>query len=133
MSESASEQDPQTSRDEGGLSDLQTFLGRYETERGTGAERPLMAYMAELQHLARTWLSPGTETAAGDEEVDGAWLRLVINAEGVVPPGARVVLPDGSRGVVMGPGDPMDAWRPSVLVGGRVVIPDLPVRLGAER
>ena len=68
MSESASEQDPQTSRDEGGLSDLQTFLGRYETERGTGAERPLMAYMAELQHLARTWLSPGTETAAGDEE-----------------------------------------------------------------
>lgn len=71
--------------------------------------------------------------AAGDEEVDGAWLRLVINAEGVVPPGARVVLPDGSRGVVMGPGDPMDAWRPSVLVGGRVVIPDLPVRLGAER
>lgn len=71
--------------------------------------------------------------AAGDEEVDGAWLRLVINAEGVVPPGARVVLPDGSRGVVMGPGDPMDAWRPSVLVGGRVVIPDLPVRLGGER
>ncbi|MEC7521559.1 MAG: hypothetical protein VYE22_16890 [Myxococcota bacterium] len=71
--------------------------------------------------------------AAADETVDGAWLRLVINAEGVLPPGARVVLSDGSPGLVMGPGDPMDAWRPSVLVAGRVVIPDAPVRLGGER
>ena len=71
MSESASEQDPQTKRDDGSASDLQTFLERYETERGTGSERPMMAYMGELQELARTWVSPGAETVVSGADGEG--------------------------------------------------------------
>lgn len=57
------------------------------------------------------------------------WLRIVIHAFGVVPPGARVRLADGRIGVVLDAGLPGDPMRPLVLVGSETVRPTEPVRL----
>jgi hypothetical protein len=58
--------------------------------------------------------------ACGDEiaDLDANWLALLVRATGVLPPGARVMLADGRMGVVMGPGDAGDPFRPLVLVNG---------------
>lgn len=67
--------------------------------------------------------------AVSDRRYDPAWVRLLINACGVVPPGAVVELRDGRIGVVLGPSPHRDPWRPEVLIEGRIVIPDDRVRL----
>ncbi|MGE0401277.1 MAG: hypothetical protein AB7T06_31510 [Kofleriaceae bacterium] len=67
--------------------------------------------------------------AVSDRRYDPSWVRLLINACGVVPPGALVELRDGRTGVVLGPSTHRDPWRPEVLVEGRIVVPDDRVRL----
>lgn len=74
--------------------------------------------------------------AASDRHFDPEWVRVLVTGSGVVPPGARVLLADGAEGVAMEPGGSGDPWRPVVLVGGRLVVPDRPVTLltaGAAR
>jgi hypothetical protein len=55
----------------------------------------------------------------GIADVEPSWLALLVRATGVLPPGARVVLADGRTGIVMGPGDAGDPFRPLVLVNGQ--------------
>lgn len=64
---------------------------------------------------------------------DAPWVRLLLRASGVVPPGARVRLACGREGVVMGPGDSSDPWRPEVLVDGVRTIPEERVWLTEAR
>jgi hypothetical protein len=47
------------------------------------------------------------------------WLRLRVMVAGAIPPGARVRLADGRRGIVLGPGPSGDPMLPSVLVNGQ--------------
>ena len=60
---------------------------------------------------------------------DVHWFRALVGTVGALPPGARVQLPDGRIGLVLGPGLTGDPWRPQVLVGALVVEPDEPVHL----
>nr|MCH9688623.1 hypothetical protein [Deltaproteobacteria bacterium] len=67
--------------------------------------------------------------AVGMEQLDTAWMKLIINVEGLLPPGSRVQLPDGRAALVLGAGDPINPWRPLVLCEGRVLVPDSAVRI----
>ncbi len=67
--------------------------------------------------------------AVGMQQLDSAWMKFIVNIEGLLPPGSRVRLADGRDGIVLGAGDPINPWRPLVLCDGRVSIPDTPVRL----
>ncbi len=69
--------------------------------------------------------------AVADVSYDTSWVRALVNAAGVVPPGAPIALADGRHGIVVGPRQ--DPWRPEVLVDGRLIIPDEPVRLLSPR
>ena len=64
---------------------------------------------------------------------DARWLEAIIHASGAIPPGARVRLPDGRVGLVLGPGDLADARCPKVWVGGTVVQPRAAVELLGPR
>jgi len=56
---------------------------------------------------------------------------LVVHVVGLFPPATPVILVDGRRAVVIGPGTSGDPCRPLVLVGGRVLEPSAPVRFAA--
>jgi hypothetical protein len=60
---------------------------------------------------------------AGALAAPGHWLLVLVKASGAIPPGARVRLPDGRVGLVLGQGEQGDPLRPKVLVGGNVVMP----------
>lgn len=66
--------------------------------------------------------------ALGLERFTTPWIKLIINMEGLLPPGARVVLPDSRGAIVLGVGDPLNPWRPLVLVEGEAIIAEGPVR-----
>ena len=61
--------------------------------------------------------------------LDVAWFRALVATVGALPPGARVRLADGRTGIVLGPGGTGDPWRPQVLIGALVVVPDKAVDL----
>lgn len=58
----------------------------------------------------------------------GQWPLLLTRAAGVIPPGSRVRLADGSVAIVLET-DPTDPFRPSVLVAGQVRRCQQPVTL----
>lgn len=66
--------------------------------------------------------------ALGLKRLKSPWIKLVINMEGLLPPGARVMLADGRSGIVLGAGDPLNPWRPLVLADSDVLVPDRAVR-----
>ena len=69
--------------------------------------------------------------AVADRSYESSWVRALVGAVGVVPPGAPIALADGRRGVVVGP--TRDPWRPEVLVDGALIVPTQPVRLISSR
>ncbi len=60
-------------------------------------------------------------------QCDPTWVRALSTAYGEIPPGARVLLPDGKVGLVLG-GSEAGPLRPQVLVNGSVLVPGGPVR-----
>lgn len=71
------------------------------------------------------------QVAVGEIAADGPeWVRAFLGTYGMIPPGARVSLPDGTSGLVVG-GSGMGPLRPRVFVGSSVVIPEGPVTLVA--
>lgn len=65
-----------------------------------------------------------------NEPIEGcnlAWSRVLATAYGEIPPGARVLLPDGRIGLVLGDSE-AGRLRPQVLVNGAVVVPEGPVK-----
>ena len=56
------------------------------------------------------------------------WVQALVSAYGVMPPGARVRLPDGLVGIVLETGE-HGPLRPLVLVQGVAVVPTGPVQL----
>ena len=79
--------------------------------------------LADLLALAST---------CDEEPFDPEWVKALVTAYQEIPPGARVILPDGSRGLVLEAGD-QGPLRPKVLVGSQVLIPAGPVRLAPPR
>jgi hypothetical protein len=77
--------------------------------------------------LSRVDLHAWLASALGREVHEG-WGRALLGVLGLVPVGSHV-LADGRLGVIVGPSNRGDAWRPRVLVGGEVVIPDQPVSM----
>jgi hypothetical protein len=78
-------------------------------------------------NLSRMDLQAWLASALGREVHEG-WGRALLGVLGLVPVGGHV-LADGRLGVVVGASNTADTWRPRVLVGGQVVIPDQPVRM----
>jgi hypothetical protein len=56
------------------------------------------------------------------------WVRLLIDMQGTIPPGAAVLLPDGRVGLVL-ESTPEDPLHPTVLVGAEMIPGAGPVRL----
>jgi hypothetical protein len=61
-------------------------------------------------------------------EIHAGWGRALLGALGIVPAGSYV-LADGRLGIVIGPSDAGDPWRPRVLLGGQIVVPAQPLTL----
>ncbi|MEM9457536.1 MAG: hypothetical protein AAGF11_25375 [Myxococcota bacterium] len=98
-----------------------------------------VAALVEVAHTLESWrvsICPGGIApridllALGLERVESPWVKVIINMERLLPPGAQVQLHDGRGAVVLGAGDPLDPWRPLVIAGADVFIPEQPVRVG---
>jgi hypothetical protein len=74
-----------------------------------GVQQPL-ALVDLLARRRRAWAGSELEPS----------LRVLLATTGLVPPGTRVRLADGTEGVAMGPGPSGDPWRPLVLAEGWV-------------
>jgi hypothetical protein len=77
--------------------------------------------------LSRADLQAWLAGALG-REVHPGWGRALLGLLGLIPVGSHV-LADGRLGVVVAPSDKGDAFRPRVLVDGKLAIPRQPVTL----
>jgi hypothetical protein len=110
---------------------------RYERVEDALAMLPLLHAAYELerrrcpseldQSLSRMELQAWLADALG-REVHAHWGRALLGLLGLVPVGSYV-LADGRLGVVVAPSDSGDPWRPRVLVGGQLTVPQQPVQL----
>jgi hypothetical protein len=110
---------------------------RYERVQDALAMLPLLHAAYELerkrspreldQSLSRMELQAWLADALG-REVHEYWGRALLGLLGLVPVGSYV-LADGRLGVVVAPSDNGDPWRPRVLVGGQLLVPQQPVQL----
>jgi hypothetical protein len=77
--------------------------------------------------LSRADLQAWLAAALGGE-LHPSWGRALLGVLGLIPAGCHV-LADGRLGVVIAPSDKGDPYRPRVLVGGQVAVPEHPVRI----
>lgn len=61
--------------------------------------------------------------------LDERWVKVLVSALGVMPPGAWVRLRTGEPARVLGPGEADDPFRPEVVCRGRRFVPDARVTL----
>jgi hypothetical protein len=71
------------------------------------------------------------EVSEGRGASRALWTRLRIAVSGSIPPGARVKLKDGRRGIVLGPGPSNDPRRPLLLVEGATEVASSEVAIEA--
>jgi hypothetical protein len=97
---------------------------------------PLLHAVYELERRRRgaeggPWLSRldlhAWLASALGQELHPQWGRALLGVLGLIPVGSHV-LADGRLGVVIAASDKGDPWRPRVLVGGQVAVPEQPVR-----
>ena len=83
-------------------------------------------HLSDLDLLGEAFRS----AAAAPEGADHAFLRLLVDHVGQLPAGALVWVAGAGVGRVMGnQSESSDPWRPRLLVGGKIRVPDKPVEL----